>query len=372
MHTELIEHVDRTQPIVRGWDRLAAQHGRPYCSPAWMLAWWRHLASPGARLALIAVRDGGDVVAVAPFFAVRRQGTVVYRLLAARNGAPTQPLAEAGMERRASEEIARCLKDATLRPNAIVLDGVPAASGWTSALSSAWGCGPARHFHDRTRPLTVLSLRERSYRDWMSARTAKFRKGLGRLRRRLEEQGAVFRMTASSDDIHSDIEMFLRLHEGRWDSRGGSAVVRSGTGAMLREVAEELVPQGRFRLWSIELNGETVAAEIFVNAGGTSSDWLGGFDPRFATYSPGMLVMLAGIEHAWQAGDDRVDFGAGDHRFKHRFADQQEPLEWSILVPPGHGSIGAWAQIANRAIAKRLPGDVKARLRRVRASALGR
>ena len=374
MQTELIESVERILPFVSGWDQLAAEQGRPYCSPSWMLSWWRHLAPGGARLAVVVVRDGDDLVAIAPFFADRRKGTTRYRLLASRGGAPTLPLARTGMEQAASMEITGCLGAATFSPDLVMLDGVPASSGWTSLLREGWGVNPARRSYDVSKPLTGLTLRGRSFEEWMDGKSSHFRKKLRRLRRRLEEQGAVFRMTSRADELGPDLRAFMRLHEKRWESRGGSAVVRPATEAMLTQVAHELLPQGRFRLWSIERQGEILASEIYVSAGGTTAYWLGGFDDAWAEYSPGLLTMLSSLEHAWQAGDDRVEFGAGDQDYKNRFAEDREQLDWSLIIPPGRGSVGArmhivdaWVQIARGRIGARLPDDVKARLRRLSA-----
>ena len=43
-------------PILSDWDALAVETGRPYCSPGWMLAWWRHARPAGARPATLAIR----------------------------------------------------------------------------------------------------------------------------------------------------------------------------------------------------------------------------------------------------------------------------------------------------------------------------
>jgi CelD/BcsL family acetyltransferase involved in cellulose biosynthesis len=70
---ELIDELGAAEQIRDEWDALAVARGRPFCSPAWMLAWWRHAAPPSALLRIAAVRQNGRLVGVAPFFA-REEG----------------------------------------------------------------------------------------------------------------------------------------------------------------------------------------------------------------------------------------------------------------------------------------------------------
>jgi hypothetical protein len=67
---ELIEDLGVVAQIKDEWDDLAVARARPFCSPAWMLAWWRHAAPAGAFLRIAVVREKGELVGIAPFFAL--------------------------------------------------------------------------------------------------------------------------------------------------------------------------------------------------------------------------------------------------------------------------------------------------------------
>src|SRR5207237_381865 len=72
---------------------------RPYCAPAWMLAWWRHAAPRRAALRVILVRRGDELLGVAPFFVDRGYGGLArYRFLAAGTSMRVEPLACPGAE----------------------------------------------------------------------------------------------------------------------------------------------------------------------------------------------------------------------------------------------------------------------------------
>ena len=53
--------------IEREWGELAVECARPGSLPDLLLPWWRHLAPPGALARVVAVREGGRLVGLAPF-----------------------------------------------------------------------------------------------------------------------------------------------------------------------------------------------------------------------------------------------------------------------------------------------------------------
>ncbi len=331
---------DDVSEIVGDWDALAERRGLPYCSPYWLLPWRRHMA-PEREMRCVAVFDASDLIGVAPFFQARERGVRTLRLPSVYgSGAPKEPLAAPGREREVASAVARCLMSASTPPRLLAIDGMPASSPWARALAAGWHPS-GRVYREFSRPLTWIDVADRSFDAWLEAKGAKTRKGVRRLRRRLEEQGATFRVATTPDDVGAGIRHFARLHVDQWAARGGSAVVGDGTEGMLRDASAELAGRSRFWIASIELDGQTIASEVFVRAGEVAADWLGGFDEGWARFSPGMLVMMEGIEHATHLNVSRVEFGAGRQPFKHRLSDGQLDLEWTLVVPPGPASVFA-------------------------------
>nr|MBA3305256.1 hypothetical protein [Thermoleophilaceae bacterium] len=108
----LIEDLAELEAYGASWDALAVKLGRPYCAPAWMLAWLRH-AEPRAKLRTVVALDGERMVGIAPFYVTRnRLGVGRYSLLAAASCSPVEPLAEPGREREAAAAFASCLASA--------------------------------------------------------------------------------------------------------------------------------------------------------------------------------------------------------------------------------------------------------------------
>jgi CelD/BcsL family acetyltransferase involved in cellulose biosynthesis len=135
-------------------------------------------------------------------------------------------------------------------------------------------------------------------------------------------------------------------------------------------VATNLLPAGRFRLWSIEVDGVAISSHLFVSGGGRVNYWLGGFDDAWGRYSPAMVTLVAAIEHAREAGDVEVGLGAGRQEYKGRFTDEAEALDWLTVLPRRSlASPRVWGGVVpglvGAAVGGRLSPGTKARLKRI-------
>ena len=348
LDAELIVDLARLEAIAPAWDALAIECGRPLVSPAWMLAFWRHVRPPDAELHVVAVHEDGELVAIAPFFAQRKgRGRVDLRMLG-RAMPRTGPLALPGREWDAAAAVAATLARATPHADVIALESGPLASQWPDALADGWPSA-ARPLMRRYFVQTsyVVSLAAGSSDAWLAAKRSHFRKRMNRLRRLVAEAGGVTRMSTEAT-LEQDIAVFVRLHAARWDGRGESEIValEEGLTAVYEEVGRAHAAAGRFRLYLLELDGEPVAAELLAAAGGEVASINGGWDPRHARLGVANVCMLHAVEDAFARGDRRLDWGPGDQLFKRRFADGDDPVCWTMLVPPGPRMPLTFARVA--------------------------
>lgn len=362
-------HVHAHEPA---WDALAVQTGRPFCCPAWMMAWWRHVAPAGAQLRVIAVFDGQELVGLAPFFADRGWGGVVrYRLLSSGTSARLDVLARPGREPDVGEAIARCLTEAEPRPDVVTFEGTPAASPWPALLCRAWtGAGRWTAHRQFAQPAPYVDLQgSMSYTEWLASKSANFRQSTRRRQRQLHARGAVVRLCEDTAALAPGLDAFARLHRLRWSTRGGSAVLDAGVERMLAEAGPRLLADRRLRLWSVELGGQAISAHLFLSAGGETSYWLGGFDTAWESVQPSLSTLRAALEHAFASGDRRFDLGPGGQPYKYRFASAAEPIDWTLVVRSGVRAPLARAQLIKLrtriGLAQRLSPGAKQAARRV-------
>jgi CelD/BcsL family acetyltransferase involved in cellulose biosynthesis len=352
---ELVVDTARLESLKREWDELAVQCSRPYCSPAWMLPWWRHMAPEGALLRVAASFDGERLVGLAPFWAQPRgPAPTRYRTLSAQTAEPQEILAAPDYVDEVAAVSAAVLAGASPRPAMLHFDRIAASSAWPERLRASWP-GRRRPALQRSHPTPAPALRleHENFESWLASKSGNFRQQIRRSRRRLEQSGGRFRIS-SGEELLRDMEAFTRLHNARWDHRGGSIALIGGTREMLLDVARELLPLERYRLWCLDLEGETISAHLFVAAGDEIAYWLGGFDDRFARDRPGLITLVAAIEDALERGERRVDLGPGAQDYKYRLANSEETHEFVTLVPPGIRQPLARGELAGRRIARTL------------------
>jgi CelD/BcsL family acetyltransferase involved in cellulose biosynthesis len=331
LQAELLDSMAALERHVTAWDALAVVSGRPYCAPGWMLSWLRAAAPVDAVLRVCVMHDGDDLAGIAPFWTSGdRDGR--YALLAERTSYPMEPLSAPGREAENAQAVAELLAAATPRPHALALTGLPSDSPWPRLVAERWSGGsPVSVSCNRTEPVPKVELGQASMAAWLGTRSRNFRQQLRHGRRRLEEAGAHFRISSAAE-LEEDVESLARLHHARWSARGGSTALDGRVKAMLKLAGSTLGPE-RFRLISIDVDGVSISAHLFLRAGATRSYWLGGFDDRWRACRPSIQVLAAAIEDGIESGDEWLELGPGGQHYKYRLADSEDAVAWVTLSP---------------------------------------
>jgi CelD/BcsL family acetyltransferase involved in cellulose biosynthesis len=353
-------------PHLAAWDELAVACQRPFCAPAWMLAWWREGRSGDARLRVTLVLEGDRLIGVAPFFAQVAFGLNELRLLAAGFSHRIGLLAEPGREEAVAQALAPALAAIEPTPASLVFEGIDANDPWPDLLAEAWPGRRPRQRTDATMEAPAVDLGE-SYETWLEGRARKFRKESRRNARRLEKAGVVDRIGADLEAVAA----LLRLHEARWEERGGSDVGPEAE-RVVAAAADELGEDGRLQVVLLEGPEGPISAELVLRAGPTIAFWAGGFDPAWASHAPGTQTMLVALRAAAESGVRTADLGGGDHPYKRRMADSSQPIVWRTLFPRGFRYWLIRIRLAPkharqllRRLGKRLPEPLRERLNRL-------
>ncbi len=180
------------QSLAAEWDALAVARSLPLCAPGWMLPWWQHLAPPASELRIIAVRDGAELVALAPWFVqIGAGGRTDVRFLGAELSDRVDVLCAGGREREVAGTLRRTLARLRPRPDLIAFEAVPVGSHWTRWLAGGWeGRTQFGRYRNSAYPAPAVTLPAGPPEAWLSGRSRNFRGQMGRLRRRLEQREA--------------------------------------------------------------------------------------------------------------------------------------------------------------------------------------
>lgn len=359
----LVESPAGLDPIVAGWDALAVAANRPFSAPAWSLAWWRHLAPAGATLQVLAVEDDDGLAGVVPLYASGRGLATLGAKMA-----PVEPLAREGIEPAVAAAAAEHLAAGRPRPATVGLRGHESGPEWAALLAGAWpGRAGARVWPELSTAAPRVEFGD-GLEAWLAGKSSSFRRDIRRSGRKLEQAGGEFRY-ATAETLERDVGEFLRLHRLRLVAQGGSNLPAQGVAEMLTAVGAELLPSGRFRLICLDLDGETIAANLLLAAGREVSAWNSGFDDAHREYSPVMQCLLHAIGDAAERGEGSMSLGAGGQDYKYRLADAEDRIVSTLVLPRGSTYPLARLRLlpsrVRRLVAGSLSPQAKQRLRRL-------
>ncbi len=163
-----------------------------------------------------------------------------------------------------------------------------------------------------------MSIAAPDFDAWLASRPAWFRRNARAAERRVA--GAGGRIVASQD-----FELLFRLHGLRFGDR--SRLFDGARGAFYRDALPRLARAGRAELKVLEVDGEPVAAMLFLRHRGAPAYYQSGWDPRAARLSPGVALLLDAVR-----SHGEVSLLRGAEPYKHAWATVDRPLI-TVRVP---------------------------------------
>jgi CelD/BcsL family acetyltransferase involved in cellulose biosynthesis len=195
---------------------------------------------------------------------------------------------------------------------------------------------------------------------YLRARRAGFLADLRRRRRRLAEQGEVtFEASRGGTGSGPLLDELLALEAKGWKAARGTAIAaRASTRRFYAGVTAWAAARGTVRLLVLRLDGRPLAALLGVQEDGVHYLLKGGFDPAYARYSPGQLVLAEAIGHAFADGLTRIELGGGADPYKLQWTDAvRDRVGVGAFAPTVRGSLG-WILVARaRPLAERAGVD---------------
>ncbi|HKP11668.1 MAG TPA: GNAT family N-acetyltransferase, partial [Blastocatellia bacterium] len=333
----------------------------------WNRLWWQTLRPAGARLFIITVRDGcGRLAGLAPFYLRERRtagiphvrelmfiGTGIY----AQTGEYLDLIARRGDERMVAEAVAALL----LRSDdwdRLCLNEIPAASLVLPHLREALGPGAELHPGSRAHFITTTG----NWEDVLANLSGSTRKNLSYETRRLfRAQACRLRRVADAAELEAALDALVRLHQARWNARGepGSFSI-PGFEGFLREAARLSLRDGRLRMWTLEADGAVAAALIGFYDNGIVHYLQAGFDPQFARFSIGRVMLGLCIRECATDKTVRVlDFMGGNNAYKDEWTQAARETVALTCLRPG---VRAMAYTGMRRVARLSKSLLKAAL----------
>jgi CelD/BcsL family acetyltransferase involved in cellulose biosynthesis len=349
--------------LIEPWRALAETRSNPFVTPEWMLAWLR--SNPEESACALAWRKQGELRGVLPLVRVARGPVKVLRFAGARRADWVTPACRAEEEAEMASACASFLA-AEKGWHALRFDRLAEDSTWPAAIRDAGRRAPAPGRARKRDVLPYIAFDERGYEGYLADRSRNFRSQLGRRRRRLEkDHGLTFRMTAEAEALTTDLDDFLRLHDARWEKRGGSSSADPRSRDHLRNFAAAALERGWLRLWIAEADGAPAAAWYGWRIGERYCYALAGLDEAFEQLALGTVLLAHTIEQAAEEGAAIYDLMWGDEGYKKRFETGRRYADTWLFPRRRHPAgliAGAGARLAG--VAESLPEPLRRPLAR--------
>jgi CelD/BcsL family acetyltransferase involved in cellulose biosynthesis len=344
-----IESVDTASGLAaleRDWDELASRTGAsPFMRPGWIGAWWR--AFGAGRLAILVLRRQDRLAGVLPL--VNRRGAMA----STTNWHTPEfaPLAED--EEALAELIEAALARARVRLDLSFLYENSAVAETFARLSHTAGFRLLGREIQRSPYLETTGDWDTFESGLPSRKTSKYR----RFRRRLDEQGQVSVEALDgtkrlAELLREGLEVEAAGLEGR---RGEAILARPETTRFYSEVAEWAAERGLLRLSFLRLDGTPIAFAYGLEHDGVYWDLKLGFDPGYARFGPGVLLMEERIRHAFTTPLRRFEFLGRAERHKLDWTDAVHVKQrFQAFAPTVGGAVNRIAWQWGRPILKRI------------------
>jgi GNAT acetyltransferase-like protein len=157
----------------------------------------------------------------------------------------------------------------------------------------------------------------------------KFRRGIDRRRRRLEELGELtfefiddFGGGVGDGDLDLLLDVGFELEASGWKRGEGTAIVSSPRrGQFYRAIADWASERGWLTLAFARLDGRPIAFDFCIEHGGRVYVLKGGYDPEFAKYGVSALLIEETIARAFDAGHESYELLGDADDYKMQLTD---------------------------------------------------
>jgi CelD/BcsL family acetyltransferase involved in cellulose biosynthesis len=352
---DLIEQDDRFAEMAAEWNALLRTSLARciFLTWEWVHTWRRHLGQD-RELSVLAVRQDGALVGIAPLVLDRARperlsplATLEFLGTGEVGSDYLDLIAKPGFEGHVLSAVAAHVSRArtALRLRRFEPLSALAAELATKLADSGWRASPAG-----TETCPFIRLGGHTWDSYLASLGPEHRSNVRRRLRKLETTGTMsFERVVSEEQRREVLPALVRLHNQRWQERGGSeAFHNKALVAFHDELTRLALARGWLRLFALRLDGRVAAALYGFLYEGHFSFYQSGFDPREARLGLGLAAMGLAIKSAIEEGAVEYDLLHGDEPYKFLWCREARRLEQLDLFPPT--AAGRIAQQAAEAI----------------------
>ncbi|MGI9427423.1 MAG: GNAT family N-acetyltransferase [Bythopirellula sp.] len=352
MHILRITDWAELEPLAARWDQLAGD--TVFRSWAWQSTWWKHYGENRQLFVLLVCAEQqapscqtestcGDVasrsenlLAILPCYVETSfpRGRVL-RLLGDGEVCSdyVDLLADPAYVSSATRAIAQYLSKNSLDWDTTDFTAIGSECRGLNQLADALAAIDCHVVRSPNESCWSISLPE-DWEQFLAMQSKSHRKQLRRLEKRvLNTDQAVWHLVEEPAQFEVAWPILVDLHQRRRISLGEPGRFASQQWASFhRELARQLLDEGKLRLSWLEIAGQPVAAEYHCAGQDTTWAYQGGVDPNRIDEEPGRMSMIRTFQHAIAEGHRHFDLLRGDEPYKaHWRAEPQATFDIQIV-----------------------------------------
>lgn len=195
---------------------------------------------------------------------------------------------------------------------------------------------PFKPYHQQlhTSPAVNISRGYEAYASQCRSRRFKALKRIGVLKRKLEHEYGPLRYEAHVSDTR-ELRRLIECKSAQYRKRGSIDVFEWRWAVELIErIHSTQTKNFAGMLSTIYAGDELVASHMGMRSRRVWHYWFPCYNIKFASYSPGLILLLEIIRSAEQLGIRLIDLGRGSHAYKNRFANFSTPIAQGLVTVP--------------------------------------
>jgi CelD/BcsL family acetyltransferase involved in cellulose biosynthesis len=355
LRTSSVLSVEALVALIPDWRRLWARSDGTavFQAPGWVMPWFELHGEP-APVHCVAVFDDGELIGLAPLVLAERWGLRSLEFVGSAVNDRNAILAAVGKEAEVRAAVLDHLAGEAAEWDVLALDHVMPAG------EAAWPGGTLRHFQLVSDVAPALALPP-TWEEYFSGLSAVRRKDLEYRRRRLwRDLRPEFEVCKDAASMEGRVKRFEELRLGGWAGRERldelvPALRSPSFSAFLPHAFRELAGGGLARIAQLNVDGEPIAASVYLVSGDRMLCYLKAYNPRWKSYGPGIVLEYLMVRDAIQSGYAALDFGRGDEPYKFFLGAGARSLGNALIAGSVRGAVAARR--------RQLMSSVKARLR---------
>jgi CelD/BcsL family acetyltransferase involved in cellulose biosynthesis len=318
--------MDEFMRLRAGWQMLLGSINYPvsvFQTWEWCYSWWEAFRYKHDSLAILYMRDGEEIIALAPLalrFSNQENGQSLEAILL---GSGKSDYLDFLVKPEAQQPFAVAVLQTlhSMSVDCLTMTDIPVWSPFTETLVKL-AKDQGLLMTEGSGEICPFSRLPASWTTYLASRSRNLREQIKRARCKEDDQKIFYSVCASKTDLSLYQVAFLNLHQQWWLLKGFEGVFSSIEAQdFFLNVSRRLFDAGQLHLSLQRTNEEYISAFLCFMFNGTFSYYLSGINPKYSKLSPGVVHMSKLVEDAISTKCYRFDMLRGTELYKFRWTD---------------------------------------------------